>query len=43
MFFAYTLGRQSAFGYKKQDILHVAQSQYHDIGVARSLGYKVCW
>ena len=43
MFFAYTRGRQSAFGYKKEDILHVAQSQYHDIGVARSLGYKVCW
>lgn len=43
MFFAYNRGRQSAFGYKKEDILHVAQSQYHDIGVARSLGYKVCW
>jgi putative hydrolase of the HAD superfamily len=43
VFFAYTRGRQSAFGYKKEDILHVAQSQYHDIGVARSLGYKVCW
>ena len=25
------------------DILHVAQSQYHDIGVARSMGYTVCW
>ena len=22
---------------------HVAQSQYHDIGIARKLGYKVCW
>jgi putative hydrolase of the HAD superfamily len=43
MFFAFNRGRQSAFGYKKEDILHVAQSQYHDIGVARSLGYKVCW
>jgi putative hydrolase of the HAD superfamily len=43
MFFAYTRGRQSAFGYKKEETLHVAQSQYHDIGVARSLGYKVCW
>jgi putative hydrolase of the HAD superfamily len=42
-FFAYNLGRQSAFGYKQQEILHVAQSQYHDIGVARELGYKVCW
>lgn len=25
------------------DILHVAQSQYHDIGIARKLGYTVCW
>jgi putative hydrolase of the HAD superfamily len=42
-FFCYNLGRQSAFGYKQEEILHVAQSQYHDIGVARELGYKVCW
>jgi putative hydrolase of the HAD superfamily len=42
-FFAFNRGRQSAFGYKFRDILHVAQSQYHDIGVARQLGYKVCW
>jgi len=42
-FFAYNKGRQSAFGYKQADILHVAQSQYHDIGIARKLGYKVCW
>jgi putative hydrolase of the HAD superfamily len=42
-FFAYNRGRQSAFGYKLRDILHVAQSQHHDIGVARQLGYKVCW
>ena len=42
-FFAYNRGRQSAFGYKFRDILHVAQSQHHDIGVARQLGYKVCW
>jgi putative hydrolase of the HAD superfamily len=42
-FFAYNRGRQSAFGYKFGDILHVAQSQYHDIGVARELGYTVCW
>jgi putative hydrolase of the HAD superfamily len=42
-FFAYNKGRQAAFGYKQSDILHVAQSQYHDIGVARRLGYKVCW
>lgn len=43
LFFAYNLGRQSAFGFKQGDILHTAQSQYHDIGVARSLGYATCW
>lgn len=42
-FFAYNRGRQSASGYKQRDILHVAQSQYHDIGIARELGYTVCW
>ena len=42
-FFAFNRGRQSAFGYKQRDILHVAQSQYHDIGIARALGYTVCW
>lgn len=42
-FFAFNRGRQSAFGYKQSDILHVAQSQYHDIGIARDLGYSVCW
>jgi putative hydrolase of the HAD superfamily len=42
-FFAFNKGRQSAHGYKQSEILHVAQSQYHDIGVARELGYSVCW
>ena len=42
-FFAFNRGRQSAFGYKQEEILHVAQSQYHDIGVAKELGYAVCW
>jgi putative hydrolase of the HAD superfamily len=42
-FFAFNQGRQSAFGYRKRDIVHVAQSQYHDIGIATSLGYKTCW
>lgn len=42
-FFAYNLGRQSGFGYRKEEILHVAQSQYHDIEPGRALGYKVCW
>jgi putative hydrolase of the HAD superfamily len=42
-FFAFARGRLSASGYVPEDILHVAQSQYHDIGVARRLGYSVCW
>jgi putative hydrolase of the HAD superfamily len=43
LYFAYNRGRQSAFGYKQEEILHVAQSQYHDIRVAKSLGYATCW
>lgn len=42
-FFAYNRGRQAAFGYKFHEILHTAQSQYHDIGVATKLGYATCW
>lgn len=42
-FFAFNLGRQSAHGYRQDEILHVAQSQYHDIGIARELGYATCW
>jgi len=42
-FFAYARGRQSPHGYKIKDYLHVAQSQFHDIGVARTLGYSTCW
>jgi putative hydrolase of the HAD superfamily len=30
-------------GIAQSEILHVAQSQYHDIGVAKSLGFKTCW
>lgn len=41
--FDYCRGRQSAHGYVLADFMHVAQSQYHDIGVAKSLGYEVCW
>ncbi|MCH6161650.1 HAD-IA family hydrolase [Streptomyces marispadix] len=41
--FAYCLGRQSVHGYVRTDYLHVAQSQYHDIGAAKRLGYRVCW
>lgn len=42
-FFAFARGRLSRDGILLGDILHVAQSQYHDIGVARKLGYTVCW
>jgi len=30
-------------GNTRQDILHVAQSQYHDIGISRKLGLTNCW
>lgn len=42
-FFSFNKGRQSGFGYKQSEILHVAQSQYHDIGVAKAEGYTTCW
>ena len=41
--FAYCLGRQSTRGYTRADCMHVAQSQYHDIAVAKNLGYRTCW
>jgi putative hydrolase of the HAD superfamily len=43
VFFGFARGRLSCEGIVLEDILHVAQSQYHDIGVARALGYTVCW
>jgi putative hydrolase of the HAD superfamily len=30
-------------GGRREDILHVAQSQHHDIGVSRKLGLANCW
>lgn len=30
-------------GGRKDQILHVAQSQYHDIGISRQLGLTNCW
>lgn len=39
-FFLATLAEQ---GFAKADILHTAQSQYHDIGVSRRLGFTNCW
>jgi putative hydrolase of the HAD superfamily len=41
--FAYARGRLSRDGFGFDDILHVAQSQYHDIAVAKALGYATCW
>jgi putative hydrolase of the HAD superfamily len=41
--FAYLRGRLSVAGIKTRDILHVAQSQYHDIGPAKHLGFATCW
>ncbi len=41
--FAFVRGRLSKEGYAFDDILHVAQSQYHDIEVAMRLGYQTCW
>ncbi len=41
--FAFVRGRLSMDGYGFDDILHVAQSQYHDIAVAKRLGYHTCW
>lgn len=43
-YFAYARGRYDAkWGFKQADNLHVAQSQYHDIGVANKLGLTTCW
>jgi putative hydrolase of the HAD superfamily len=43
-FFAYARGRiEGAWGFKKADNLHVAQSQYHDIAATRKLGIDSCW
>jgi putative hydrolase of the HAD superfamily len=43
VFFAFARGRLSGSGYAQHEILHVAQSQYHDIRVAKGLGYTTCW
>jgi putative hydrolase of the HAD superfamily len=43
-YFAYARGRfEGAWGYRQADNLHVAQSQYHDIGVSMDLGITTCW
>jgi putative hydrolase of the HAD superfamily len=42
-FFGFARGRISRSGIARDEILHVAQSQHHDIGVAKALGYTTCW
>jgi len=42
-FFTQVLDFVERDGGAKSEILHVAQSQYHDIGVARKLGIANCW
>ncbi|MEP6877149.1 MAG: HAD-IA family hydrolase [Burkholderiales bacterium] len=42
-FFAFAHSRLSTRGFTRDDNLHVAQSQYHDIGVAKRLGLATCW
>lgn len=43
-YFAYARGRyEGAWGWRQSDNLHVAQSQYHDIGISKELGIATCW
>ena len=42
-FFEKVFAFVAAEGNSKDDILHVAQSQYHDIGISRKLGLTNCW
>jgi putative hydrolase of the HAD superfamily len=37
------LAKLAARGIGRDEVLHVAQSQYHDIGAARRLGLATCW
>lgn len=42
-FFHHVFDFVQSEGNSKDDILHVAQSQYHDIGISRKLGMTNCW
>jgi putative hydrolase of the HAD superfamily len=42
-FFDHVFDFVQSEGNTKDDILHVAQSQYHDIGISRKLGMTNCW
>ena len=41
--FEYFVNHLERLGVKRERILHVAQSQYHDIGAAREAGLAVAW
>lgn len=41
--FEYALDKLAPAGVKKEDILHTAQSQYHDIVPASALGFATMW
>ena len=42
-FFAFNKGRQSAHGFRQSEILHVAQSLFHDHAPAKRLGLSTVW
>lgn len=42
-FFAFARAKLAIRGFTQADNLHTAQSQYHDIGIAKSLGLATCW
>lgn len=42
-FFEQVLAFIANEGGSRDDVLHVAQSQYHDIGISRRLGLTNCW
>jgi len=41
--FGFVRGLLAHKGFRMEDYLHVAQSQFHDIGIAKRLGYQVAW
>ena len=41
--FAYFIAHLERLGVRRERILHVAQSQYHDIGAARDAGLATAW
>ncbi len=41
--FEYVLDKLAPAGVEKRDILHTAQSQYHDIAPASALGFATMW